>query len=65
MAAQLVFLADGTKVLKPENIPHEANIYVATGQPILDPFKKKIKGKKEKETPHSPTINCLRGAIKK
>lgn len=41
MAAQLVFLADGTKVLKPENIPHEANIYVATGQPILDPFKKK------------------------
>lgn len=63
MAARRVFLADGTEALKPEDIPHE-DIYVSTAEPFLNPFKK-IKGKKEKETPYSFTINCLRSAIKK
>ena len=45
MAARRVFLADGTEALKPEDIPHEADVYVSTGEPFLDPFKK-IKGKK-------------------
>ncbi|KAM9659295.1 doublecortin domain-containing protein 1 [Trichechus inunguis] len=40
MAAQRVFLADGTEALKPKDIPHEANIYVSTGEPFIDPFKK-------------------------
>lgn len=64
MAARLVFLADGTEALKPEDIPHEANVYVSTAEPFLNPFKK-IKGKIEKEIPYSFTINCLRSAIKK
>ncbi|KAI5131756.1 Doublecortin Domain-Containing Protein 1 [Manis pentadactyla] len=40
MAARRVFLADGTEVLEPEDIPHEADIYVSTGEPFSDPFKK-------------------------
>ncbi|CAK7308775.1 Doublecortin domain-containing protein 1 [Vulpes lagopus] len=40
MAARRVFLADGTEALKPEDIPHEADVYVSTGEPFLDPFKK-------------------------
>ncbi|KAB1271892.1 Doublecortin domain-containing protein 1, partial [Camelus dromedarius] len=40
MAARRVFLADGTEALKPEDIPHEADIYVSTGEPFSDPFKK-------------------------
>nr|XP_042131796.1 doublecortin domain-containing protein 1 isoform X2 [Peromyscus maniculatus bairdii]XP_042131797.1 doublecortin domain-containing protein 1 isoform X2 [Peromyscus maniculatus bairdii]XP_042131798.1 doublecortin domain-containing protein 1 isoform X2 [Peromyscus maniculatus bairdii]XP_042131799.1 doublecortin domain-containing protein 1 isoform X2 [Peromyscus maniculatus bairdii] len=39
MAARRVFLADGTEALEPEDIPHEASIYVSTGEPFLDPFK--------------------------
>lgn len=65
MAARRVFLADGTEALKPEDIPHEADVYVSTGEPFLDPFKK-IKGKKWKKCTLPPHIvNCLRGAIKK
>lgn len=65
MAARRVFLADGTEALKPEDIPQEADVYVSTGEPFLDPFKK-IKGKNEKKnTLPPPTVNCLRGAIKK
>lgn len=65
MAARRVFLANGTEALKPEDIPHEADVYVSTGEPFLDPFKK-IKGKKEKKnTLPPPPVNCLRGAIKK
>lgn len=66
MAARRVFLADGTEALEPEDIPCEADVYVSTGEPFLDPFKK-IKGKKKKTTtPYPPpTVNCLRGAIKK
>lgn len=65
MAARRVFLADGTEALKPEDIPHEADVYVSTGEPFLDPFKK-IKGKKGKKCTLPPHIvNCLRGAIKK
>lgn len=53
MAARRVFLADGSEALKPEDIPREADVYVSTGEPFLDPFKK-IKGKKEKKNtyPH-------------
>ncbi|XP_040601906.1 doublecortin domain-containing protein 1 isoform X3 [Mesocricetus auratus] len=40
MAARRVFLADGSEAFKPEDIPHEANVYVSTGEPFLDPFKK-------------------------
>ncbi|XP_054555271.1 doublecortin domain-containing protein 1 [Talpa occidentalis] len=40
MAARRVFLADGTEALEPEDIPHEADIYVSAGEPFLDPFKK-------------------------
>ncbi|XP_076426348.1 doublecortin domain-containing protein 1 isoform X3 [Peromyscus maniculatus bairdii] len=39
MAARRVFLADGTEALEPEDIPHEASVYVSTGEPFLDPFK--------------------------
>ncbi|XP_036896344.1 doublecortin domain-containing protein 1 [Sturnira hondurensis] len=39
-AARRVFLADGTEALKPEDIPHEADVYVSVGEPFLDPFKK-------------------------
>ena len=48
MAARRVFLADGTEALEPEDIPREADVYVSTGEPFLDPFKK-IKGKNEKK----------------
>ncbi|XP_059787305.1 doublecortin domain-containing protein 1 isoform X14 [Balaenoptera ricei] len=40
MAAQRVFLADGTEALEPEDIPCEADVYVSTGEPFLNPFKK-------------------------
>uniref|UniRef100_I3M1R9 Doublecortin domain-containing protein n=1 Tax=Ictidomys tridecemlineatus TaxID=43179 RepID=I3M1R9_ICTTR len=40
MAARRVFLADGKEVLESEDIPHEADVYVSTGEPFLDPFKK-------------------------
>lgn len=46
MAAQRVFLADGTEALEPKNIPHDADVYISTGKPFLDPFKK-IKGKRK------------------
>ncbi|XP_072873618.1 doublecortin domain-containing protein 1 isoform X2 [Chlorocebus sabaeus] len=40
MAARRVFLADGKEALKPEDIPHEADVYVSTGEPFLNPLKK-------------------------
>ncbi|XP_005873158.1 PREDICTED: doublecortin domain-containing protein 1 [Myotis brandtii] len=40
MAARRVFLADGSEALEPEDIPHEADVYVSMGEPFLDPFKK-------------------------
>uniref|UniRef100_G1LAB2 Doublecortin domain containing 1 n=1 Tax=Ailuropoda melanoleuca TaxID=9646 RepID=G1LAB2_AILME len=40
MAARRVFLADGSEALKPEDIPREADVYVSTGEPFLEPFKK-------------------------
>uniref|UniRef100_A0A8C4VHJ2 Doublecortin domain containing 1 n=1 Tax=Gopherus evgoodei TaxID=1825980 RepID=A0A8C4VHJ2_9SAUR len=40
MAARRVFLADGTEALEPKDIPHDADIYISTGEPFLDPFKK-------------------------
>lgn len=61
MAARRVFLADGTKALEPEDIPCEADVYVSTGEPFLDPFKK-IKGKKKKTTtPYPPHSKLLKG----
>ncbi|XP_027627486.1 doublecortin domain-containing protein 1, partial [Tupaia chinensis] len=50
MAARRVFLAGGKEALEPEDIPHEADVYVSTGEPFLDPFKK-IKGKNKYPTP--------------
>ncbi|XP_075403805.1 doublecortin domain-containing protein 1 [Tenrec ecaudatus] len=38
-AARRVFLADGTDVLEPKDIPREADIYVSMGEPFIDPFK--------------------------
>ncbi|XP_049746760.1 doublecortin domain-containing protein 1 isoform X4 [Elephas maximus indicus] len=38
--ARRVFLADGTEALEPKDIPHEADIYVSTGEPFIDPFQK-------------------------
>ncbi|XP_012505002.1 PREDICTED: doublecortin domain-containing protein 1 [Propithecus coquereli] len=40
MAARRVFLADGKEALEPKDIPCEADVYVSTGEPFLDPFKK-------------------------
>ncbi|XP_047372660.1 doublecortin domain-containing protein 1 isoform X1 [Sciurus carolinensis] len=40
MAARRVFLADGKEVLESEDIPHEADVYVSTGEPFSDPLKK-------------------------
>uniref|UniRef100_A0A8C3T3Y3 Doublecortin domain containing 1 n=1 Tax=Chelydra serpentina TaxID=8475 RepID=A0A8C3T3Y3_CHESE len=40
MAARRVFLADGTEALEPKDIPHDADIYISTGEPFLDSFKK-------------------------
>lgn len=54
MAARRVFLADGKEALKPEDIPHEADIYVSTGEPFLNPLKK-IKGKKDLKKYPTPT----------
>ncbi|XP_035885067.1 doublecortin domain-containing protein 1 isoform X2 [Phyllostomus discolor] len=39
-AARRVFLADGTEALRPEDVPHEADVYVSVGEPFIDPFKK-------------------------
>lgn len=58
MAARRVFLADGTEALEPEDIPREADVYVSTGEPFLDPFKK-IKGKNEKKNPRISTHSKL------
>lgn len=60
MAARRVFLADGSEALKPEDIPREADVYVSTGEPFLEPFKK-IKGKKEKKIPTPTHSKLLKG----
>ncbi|KAM6392632.1 LOW QUALITY PROTEIN: doublecortin domain-containing protein 1 [Pluvialis apricaria] len=39
MAAR-VFLADGTEALEPKDIPHDADVYISTGETFLYPFKK-------------------------
>lgn len=57
MAARRVFLADGTEALDAIDIPHDADVYISTGEPFSNPFKK-IKGKK------IATVSGLRGAIK-
>uniref|UniRef100_A0A8C6Y209 Doublecortin domain-containing protein n=1 Tax=Naja naja TaxID=35670 RepID=A0A8C6Y209_NAJNA len=40
MAARRIFLADGTEVLSAIDIPHDADIYISTGEPFSNPFKK-------------------------
>ncbi|KAM9278157.1 LOW QUALITY PROTEIN: doublecortin domain-containing protein 1 [Morus bassanus] len=35
-----VFLADGTEALEPKDIPHDADVYISTGETFLYPFKK-------------------------
>lgn len=37
-AARRVFLADGTEAHAPEDIPLDAQVYVSTGEPFLDPL---------------------------
>ncbi|KAM4846117.1 LOW QUALITY PROTEIN: doublecortin domain-containing protein 1 [Thomomys bottae] len=39
-AARRVFLTDGKEALKPEDVPQEADVYVSTGEPFVDPYKK-------------------------
>ncbi|XP_048217618.1 doublecortin domain-containing protein 1-like [Perognathus longimembris pacificus] len=39
-AARRVFLADGKEALKPEDVPQEADVYISTGEPFIDPCKK-------------------------
>ncbi|XP_060609521.2 doublecortin domain-containing protein 1-like [Anolis sagrei] len=40
MAARRVFLADGTEALDAGDIPHDADVYISTGEPFSNPFKK-------------------------
>uniref|UniRef100_A0A8D0B7L4 KHA domain-containing protein n=1 Tax=Salvator merianae TaxID=96440 RepID=A0A8D0B7L4_SALMN len=40
MAARRVFLADGTEVLDAVDIPHDADVYISTGEPFSNPFRK-------------------------
>ncbi|KAM6465429.1 doublecortin domain-containing protein 1 isoform 1-T1 [Liasis olivaceus] len=40
MAARRIFLADGTEVLNAIDIPHDADVYISTGEPFSNPFKK-------------------------
>lgn len=35
MAAQWVFLADSTEELEPKDIPHDADVYISTGETFL------------------------------
>ncbi|MEE6519001.1 hypothetical protein FKM82_030396, partial [Ascaphus truei] len=39
MAARRVFLADGTEAFEPKDIPHDADVFISTGEPFLDPLK--------------------------
>ncbi|XP_063800511.1 doublecortin domain-containing protein 1 isoform X2 [Pseudophryne corroboree] len=39
MAARRVFLPDGTEAYEPKDIPHDADIYISTGEPFTDPLK--------------------------
>ncbi|XP_060118368.1 doublecortin domain-containing protein 1 [Heteronotia binoei] len=39
-AARRVFLADGTEALDATDIPHDADVYISTGEPFSNPFKK-------------------------
>ncbi|XP_043915106.1 doublecortin domain-containing protein 1-like [Protopterus annectens] len=39
-AARRVFLVNGTEALEPKDIPHDADVYISTGEPFIDPFKK-------------------------
>ncbi|XP_072841944.2 doublecortin domain-containing protein 1 isoform X1 [Pogona vitticeps] len=39
-AARRVFLADGTEALDARDIPHDADVYISTGEPFSNPFKK-------------------------
>ncbi|XP_012875003.1 PREDICTED: doublecortin domain-containing protein 1 [Dipodomys ordii] len=54
-AARRVFLADGKEALKPEDVPQEADVYVSTGEPFIDPHRKikGEKGMKKKPYPHT------------
>ncbi|MEJ1278521.1 hypothetical protein NN561_009443 [Cricetulus griseus] len=67
MAARRVFLADGSEAFKPEDIPHEANVYISTGEPFLDPFKKLkatvIRLKKVHKKVQGKDVNILIGTV--
>nr|XP_056707910.1 doublecortin domain-containing protein 1 [Euleptes europaea] len=39
-AARRVFLADGTEALDAADIPHDADVYISTGEPFSNPLKK-------------------------
>uniref|UniRef100_A0A8D2IPH2 Doublecortin domain containing 1 n=1 Tax=Varanus komodoensis TaxID=61221 RepID=A0A8D2IPH2_VARKO len=40
MAARRVFLADGTEAMDAIDIPYDADVYISTGEPFSNPFKK-------------------------
>ncbi|XP_059508100.1 doublecortin domain-containing protein 1-like isoform X2 [Stegostoma tigrinum] len=39
-AARRVFLANGREAFEPRDIPHNADVYISTGEPFMDPSKK-------------------------
>ncbi|RXM31732.1 Doublecortin domain-containing protein 5 [Acipenser ruthenus] len=39
-AARRVFLLSGEEAHEPKDIPHDAEVYISTGEPFVDPFKK-------------------------
>uniref|UniRef100_UPI00398F7E0A doublecortin domain-containing protein 1-like isoform X2 n=1 Tax=Pristiophorus japonicus TaxID=55135 RepID=UPI00398F7E0A len=39
-AARRVFLANGREAFEPKDIPHNVVVYISTGEPFIDPFKK-------------------------
>ncbi|XP_072322342.1 doublecortin domain-containing protein 1-like isoform X1 [Scyliorhinus torazame] len=40
LAARRVFLASGREAFEPKDIPHNADVYISTGEPFMDPSKK-------------------------
>ncbi|XP_067902712.1 doublecortin domain-containing protein 1-like isoform X2 [Heterodontus francisci] len=39
-AARRVFLSSGREAFEPKDIPHNADVYISTGEPFMDPSKK-------------------------
>ncbi|XP_067850311.1 doublecortin domain-containing protein 1-like [Heptranchias perlo] len=39
-AARRVFLANGREAFEPKDVPHNADVYISTGEPFVDPLKR-------------------------